>query len=376
MMRIAILGFLIFVSLQLQAQENGKSKLPNVRHTALEFTMDGIALYKGKPFTGSSVLLWENNKVNEQFHWVEGIKEGLYREYTKDGTLVTVLNYSNGTKHGPYEYYYANGPKQSEGTFVNGELDGLVTGYYATGIKKYAVNYSNGIRNGASLTWFKNGAPEQVAFYVNNIPQGEVLEYYPDSLLYSISDFQMGIRNGRHYQFHRRSGCPAMESYYKKGKPDSVKRIWNELNCLLIQEEHYLLGNKHGVFIKYDANGDTLSVENFKNNILDGEFMQWDSRKVAQPVRSRKTGLDVNLYTIERGVDVIGQFSEGKKDGFWRYGMFTNYQHREGNYADDVMVGEWHFFDLNGKLLMKQWYDESGNITKEKKYKRPRKNNK
>jgi hypothetical protein len=37
------------------------------------------------------------------------------------------------------------------------------------------------------------------------------------------------------------------------------------------------------------------------------------------------------------------------------------------------MVGHWLFYDLKGRILMEQDYDDDGNIIKEKLYKRPRK---
>jgi antitoxin component YwqK of YwqJK toxin-antitoxin module len=283
--------------------------------------------------------------------------------------MVTQLTYYQGEKHGPYVYNYFTGATQSTGSFNHGELDGEVLGYYSTGILKYSVHYVSGVRQGLSKTWFKNGAPEQVANYVNDLPHGDVYEYYQDSILWSESEYKMGVRNGRYYQFHKKSGCPAVESYYKNGKLDSIRRVWNEINCQLIQEEHYLNGLKDGEFVLYDFTGDTLSVMHYKAQVLEGEYRLYYSKTSAESDQGV-----VLRYNSNKGIEAIGSYSAGKKQGFWKYGLTSNYQHREGNYEDDVMVGEWKFYDLKGRILMVQWYDSEGNITKEKLYKRPRKN--
>lgn len=339
-----------------------------IKHEALEMRGEE-AWYKGKLFTGLSFTFWENKRMNEQFSWKDGKMDGEYKEFTEEGELVTMITYTAGEKHGPYIYNYFTGATQSTGNFNHGLLNGLVTGYYSSGIKKYEVNYIDGVRNGISRTWFKNGAPEQIANYVNDLPDGEVYEYYQDSIEWSESEYKMGIRHGRYYQFHKKSGCPAVESYFKNGKLDSIRRIWNEINCDLIEEEHYLNGLKDGEFVLYDFVGDTLSVSHYKKNVLHGEYRLYQSKTKAE------TDQGVVLkYDNHRGLEVIGNYNEGLKDGFWRYGLTSNYQHREGNYKNGVMVGHWKFFDLKGRILMVQDLDDEGNIIKEKRYRRPRKN--
>lgn len=347
-----------------------KSEGPKkIKHELL--TMQGeVAYYQNKVYTGLSFTFWENKKINEQFTWRNGLLDGEYRQNTPDGKLVTWINYSNGIKNGPYEYYYDNGAMQSQGQFLNGELEGEINGYYSNGVRKYSIVYSNGVRNGRSRSWFKNGAPEQLAYYVNNVPNGEVYEYYQDSMPWSESEYKMGVRHGRYYQFHKKSGCPAIESYYKNGKLDSIRRVWSEVNCGLIEEEHYINGQKDGEFVLYDFTGDTLTVKHFSKGLLNGEYLNYYNK--TQPEIDPTTGV-VKSYDTKRGIEVRGNYKDDKPDGFWEYGLVSNYQHREGNYEAGVMVGHWIFYDTKGRVLMEQDYDNDGNIVKEKLYKRPKK---
>lgn len=346
-------------------------KISKIKHEALEIN-NGMAWYKGKPYTGISYTFWDNNRINEEFSWVEGLKEGLYREYTENAILVTQITWEHGAKNGPYIYYYENGAKQSEGNFKDNELDGEIIGYYPAGNKRYVNTYSRGIRHGKSLSWFGNGAPEQISNFVNDLPDGEVFAYYPDSGLRYECVYKMGVRNGRYYQFHR-SGCPAEETYYKMGVMDSVHRIWNEFNCARISEEYFKDGQKSGPSLQFDANGDTLELITWQYGKKTGTYKQWTVHTEKVPVKRRVHGGDAHFYVQTRGVEIIGAYTDGQPDGYWQYGLHTHFQQREGNYEQGIMTGEWKFYDSDGKLLMRQWYDDDGNIVKEKHYRRPRK---
>lgn len=367
-MRFLLAIALCSMTVALKAQTTKTGGPVKIKHEALELRGEE-AWYKNKPFTGLSFTFWDNNRISEQYSWNNGVRDGEYKEFTRDGIQVTMITYSGGEKHGPFVYNYFTGAIQSEGRFDHGELDGEVKGYYSTGIQKYAVNYVRGVRNGSSRTWFKNGAPEQIAFYVNDLPHGEVFEYYQDSLVWSESEFNMGVRHGRYYQFHRKSGCPAVESYYKNGKQDSIRRVWNEVNCGLIEESYYRDGKKNGAFVMYDLTGDTLSITNYQNDVLHGSYIKY----YVQTKPETTEGV-VTRYEEKRGIEVSGNYENGKKDGLWKYGLTSHYQHREGTYDEDKMVGEWKFYDMNGRILMVQWYNEDGEFIKEKRYKRPRKN--
>lgn len=366
-MRSIFFVLIAIISANSLAQTEG-SKVPKIKHDALEIN-NGMAFYKGKPYTGLSLTYWENKRVNEMFSWKDGLKDGEYKELTEEGVTVTLITWAAGVKSGPFLYRYPTGAKESEGYFLDNQLDGEIIGYYVNGNVRYKNTYSKGIRHGRSLTWYGNGAPEQISNFVNDLPDGEVFAYYPDSVLRYECVYSMGVRNGRYYRFHK-SGCAAEESYYKNGKMDSIRRIWNEITCTLILEENYDNGIKSGISIDYDISGDTLKMTTWKYGKLNGEYKEWKSKNESVSVGRKKHKGDAHLFTQTRGIDVIGNYTDGQPDGFWQYGMFTHYQHREGNYEQGTMVGEWKFYDQNGKLLMRIWYDDDGNNIKEKHYKR------
>lgn len=355
--RITVWIICLAVSGALQAQPG---KVAKVYAENMELR-NGVAYVKNKPFTGISYKLWENKVVNEETHWTDGLKDGEYKEFTEENILVARENWSQGVKHGEFSYYYPNGAVKNSGTFFNGILDGEIRGYYPNGNPQYLNTYKMGIRHGKSHTWFSNGRTEQTAFFVNDIPDGEVLAWYPDSTPRYQTEYKMGIKHGRYYRWHK-TGCPAEESYFKNGKQDSIRRLYDEINCSLLAEESYLNGEKHGAFIRYGFKGDTVSIENFKFNKPDGRYAVWQARTTWE----YDAKSDRKFPVQERGLESSGMYVEGQPDGYWKYGMISRYQMREGAYDKGVMVGMWKFYDANGDLLARQWYNEEGEVIKSK----------
>jgi antitoxin component YwqK of YwqJK toxin-antitoxin module len=346
MKKILLVIFLLLAIAGVQAQ---KAKVSRVFYENLEIR-NGTAYLKNAPFTGLSIKQWENRQTNEEINWVNGLRDGLYSEYTETGILVARENWVEGVKHGEYAYYFPNGGIKNKGVFRNGNLDGEIWGYYPNGKPRYMNIYQSGIRHGKSHTWFSNGRTEQTGQFLNNLPHGEVLAWYPDSTPRYQTFYNMGIKNGRYYRWHK-TGCPAEESYYKNGSLDSIRRLYDELNCSLLEVQEYSKGEKNGSFIKFGFRGDTLSIENWHFNKLDGRYVIWR----------------------DRAIETQGNYSAGEPDGYWKYGMMSHYQMREGNYEKGLMTGLWKFYDSNGELLARQWYDDNGEVVKSKFVRRKKK---
>lgn len=341
--------FLLFVCSGVLLVQAQKSKTVRVFYENLEI-QNGVAYLKNRPFTGLSIKQWDNKQTNEEINWTDGLKDGLYSEFTETGTLVARENWARGVKHGDYSYYYPNGVLKNKGSFKNGNLDGEIWGYYQNGKAQYMNFYDAGVRQGKTHTWFSNGKTEQIGYLVNNIPHGEVMAWYPDSTPRYQAYYNMGVRHGRYYRWHK-TGCPAEESYYKNGNLDSIRRLYDELNCTLIEIQEFADGRKNGGFITFGFRADTLKIENWKNNKLSGRYVVWHDREL----------------------DTYGNYEAGEPDGYWRYGMASHYQMREGMYENGIMTGLWKFYDTDGELLAKQWYDSNGEVIKSKYSKKKKK---
>ncbi len=311
--------------------------------------------YKGLPYTGLAITQYIDNTVYQEYSIEAGLLNGFYKEYDEKKNLMAQETWSAGRKNGPF-YYRNVGPMGniSRGYFLNDSLNGLIEGFYRKSeIPKYKIYYENGKRNGNSQTFFDNGKIEQEATFVNDIPDGIVVGYNRDGKVRSIKNYKMGVPDGIAYEFHI-TGCSGKEMYFKMGVQDSMYRVFDAITCNVIEEGFFKMGKKHGLFIDYNAFGDTLKVAEYSEGVLNGRYEvyveEWNDK-------TKKNELKV---------DTKGTYEFGTPVGKWKYGFSTHLQQREGSYENGVMVGTWMFYDNKGLPLMQYKYDAAGEIIDEK----------
>ena len=67
---------------------------------------------------------WEVAIVDER-----GARQGEYRSYRRDGTLLRTCRYQNGVEDGRFSVYHPNGQLARAGDCIAGEIEGLMTSY-------------------------------------------------------------------------------------------------------------------------------------------------------------------------------------------------------------------------------------------------------
>ena len=67
------------ISIPLHAQ---KGKVVRVFYENL-LVQNGVAYLKNQPYTGISIKQWDNKQTNEEISWVDGLKDGIYKEFTE-----------------------------------------------------------------------------------------------------------------------------------------------------------------------------------------------------------------------------------------------------------------------------------------------------
>ncbi|PHX92061.1 MAG: hypothetical protein CK532_04995 [Flavobacteriales bacterium] len=341
---------------------SSEQTIKKIKAESLQY-INGLASFTDKfgveiVFTGKAISLWSDHRMNTEQGYVSGLKQGLYLEYTEKGILVAQETWAKGKKNGAFRYAdEKTGIVVVMGDFLDDSLHAEVKGFYMNGTLQYAKHYNLGVREGSALSYYQNGALEQVAFFVNDMPDGAVIAYYQDSTTRYIKEYERGVYNGKFFQFHR-NGCRATEMYFKHGLRDSISRTWDAVTCKLISEGVWTRGSKNGIFVDYNAFGDTLHLASFQSGIPEGRFFTmadlWDEKSKSMVLTTETAGL----------------FVQGKREGYWIHGQVSHYQERYGKYRDGEMIGKWLFMDNQGRPLVNQVYDENGEVLKEKFFKR------
>ncbi len=306
-----------------------------------------IYYYKGRPFTGTSVSMYDDRTRAEEVTWKDGRMHGLKTEFYKNGVVHAKLFFEEGKRNGPFTYYYPNGSEKMKGNYKYDLLHGELTGFYGNGQMSYLHNYEDGVRTGWLYTWHDNGTPEQVVYTVSGKVHGTMQTWYRDSTRRSLIEYNMGVRNGKAYKWHN-TGCMAEEAYYKNGLQDSVLRVFDNLLCDLIKESYYRKGMLNGPSVSFGQLGDTIQIANYENNVLHGPYVEFSEKK-------RET---------------VGTYYHGEKDAYWHTGMVSHYQESEGTYDAGVKTGTWIFYDHKGRKLARQDFDENGKLKKQKLYRK------
>jgi antitoxin component YwqK of YwqJK toxin-antitoxin module len=83
----------------------------------------------------------EKTKLHEEYFEVNGKKEGIYKQYWKNGNLKEICNYINGEMNGIYKLYYETGPLFRICNYINYKKNGIYKTYCYNGQLISEVNY-------------------------------------------------------------------------------------------------------------------------------------------------------------------------------------------------------------------------------------------
>jgi uncharacterized protein len=314
--------------------------------------------FKNDQKEGPTRYYYPDGKLKMEVNFKNGLEDGQAKEYDKDGRIITMITYksgfiverelinrydNNGLKHGPWKYFYADGKVQREGTYKHGEENGyfkeydrngnlVTTAKYADGTKledvaelvkldvrkdyypdgkiKVAATYNKeGKMEGVRREYKEDGTIDKSYIFRNGIMIGEGIvtekgerdgfwkEYYNDGQLRAEGKYNKDVKDGA-WKYYYESGAVQQEGTYYKGKPEG--------------EWHW-----------YFADGQTLRDENYFNGLLDGPVTEYD----------------------EAGEVVTkGQYIEGEENGDWVYKEGDT--ETEGTYAAGTRNGLWKYYDL------------------------------
>ena len=106
--------------------------------------------------------LWEEKFItSEQVYQIKsfknGMKHGVFQEFTINGDLFINGEYLNDRKNGDWAYYYMNSKMDMEGGFNEDQQHGYWKYYYPKGQLYYEGNFVNGQKDGDWKFYYNNG---------------------------------------------------------------------------------------------------------------------------------------------------------------------------------------------------------------------------
>lgn len=348
---------------------------------------------------GNSFALFPNGKTKLKTHFINGLEDGIAREYDLDGNIIQLITYkkgyivervrinrydseklahgrwlwfsddevvllmegsfNHGLKHGYFKEYDLNGNLLSATKYVDGEkyekaeelqkLD-IRTDYYPNGKVKIVGTYTkDGVPEGVRREYNENGEVEKSfifkygkivgegIFTDSGQKQGIWKEYFDDGNLKAQGIYINDLKDGY------------WEYFYKNGN--------------LEEKGKYILGAPDSTWYWYYSDGNLLREEIFYNGLPDGMLTEYDK---------------------EGNIITQGDYLEGKKEGKWIYMIGDSSD--EGEYVDDLRTGWWKSYYGDGELRFEgkyvddnpngehTWHWNNGKIKKQGKFVMGRKN--
>ena len=350
-------------------------------------------LFAGDRKEGTAYFYYPDGKIQQTITYNDGKKEGLSKEFDKDGNLITLLEYNNdflisrerinrvdnqGLKQGEWKELYPNGSIRAERTFRDDLMHGYYKEYDNRGKLVLTMLYENGSIVKSNVEdepdieienkYDDNGKLVYSGPFRNKVPVGVHREFGPDgkvtnAFVYNDNGLllsegivdEAGNRNGKwkdlypdgkiqaegQYTDNRRSGIWKFYNMsqkleqtggYTNGRPDGLWKWYYDSGAIL-REEEYFQGQRDGLCSEYSETGEIIAQGEYSDNERNG-------------IWKYKSG----DYTEE------GNYIIGLRDGVWK-AYFTNGKLKfKGNFVQGNPDGQQVYYYDNGKIREEQYY--------------------
>ncbi len=117
--------------------------------------------------------VWQFYGIDEALMATEtyknGIRNGLSKNFYRNGKTSEEINWENGKKNGIWRKYYDNGKTRMETRYINNQLDGIFHVFYKNGRMYINGGYKADLKNGIWNFYDKQGKLTKTIEYINGI---------------------------------------------------------------------------------------------------------------------------------------------------------------------------------------------------------------
>ncbi|MDY0103357.1 MAG: hypothetical protein RBS07_10485 [Lentimicrobium sp.] len=323
---------------------------------------------------GLTIYYYPGGEVMRTIPFENGLENGFAREFSPDGTVITMIEYRrgfvidreninrtdrNGLKQGKWKFFYVNGKVKIEGVYRDDKRNGYFKEYDEKGMLTEVSKYVNDVKQEAApelvkldirTDYYPDGKVKTRASYKGDTPEGVRREYSPTGEVTAAYIYKKGIiiaegivddegvRDGPWKEFYT-DGQLRAEGLYRNGNRIGKWRFYHPNGNLEQEGSYNNQGNTDGLWKWYYEDGLVLREENFLNGNSEGIFTEYD----------------------ENGSVIIqGEYVEGLEEGFWKY---QQGDHREeGSYRSGMRNGEWNYYFDDGTLAFQgSFIDDNSN---------------
>jgi antitoxin component YwqK of YwqJK toxin-antitoxin module len=206
-----------------------------------------------------TVYFKDSKKIFQTVEYKNGKKNGLLKEYYKNGHLKAVQHFTNDTLTDTSLFYHENGKLSNVQLMVKNKKQGCWKKYNKDGNLYSEINFKDGVLDGESVIY--------------TYKSGRVLKRI---------NYKEGSKHGKQETFYN-SGKPESISYYNYDNPclgteewdESGKKIKNDFKIIVEEQNKILMENS----LKF-----LIHLENLKEDDVVYQMNEKDTGRIVTPV--------------------------------------------------------------------------------------------
>lgn len=333
----------------------------------------------------------DNGLVSSQGYFVNGQPEGVWKNYDRNGNLISEGARKNLQAHGKWTFYQ-NKVVAREIHYLAGKKNGESVGY--TDGRVVRENYRNDTLQGLRRITDTAGRLLQTTRFADGLEQGFDKRYnaYGDVTMFTFYKRGMvmfrqaanrrdgaGKKQGEWKDYYD-NGVLRWECTYQNDLKDGYYKAYDSLGNLLVLQK-YVLGVLQQdapetasleVHTEYYANGAPKFRVGYRNGKPEGLCRQYDSLtgKVVAGIFFKDGAVagrgavdesgnlrdDWNEYYPDGSLRCTGHYYKGQKSGKWKYFYPDGRVEQEGEYRNGKHEGAWLWYFPDGSLRLEQGY--------------------
>ena len=368
---------------------------------------------------GLSKIFYPDGKIKTITPFLKGRENGTAMEFSRDSIVITLMDYKNGfmvnkekvnryndnhQKDGRWLTFYKNGILQFEGKYKNGKKNGYFKEYSKEGslvkIEKYTddelqVDATELRKLDTRFDFYPDGKVKVEGSYKDSVPDGIRRYYSEKGDVINSRIYKDGIIVGEGIIDKRGKKQGAWKEYYDPSKETGNKRIlktegtykndnkigswkfyypngkveqigtyndnhqpvdvwkWYYDSGNLRREENYVDGLPEGIMTEYNDSGKVISKGNYVAGLEEGFWFYnvGDEKQEGTYVSGKRSGLWKDYFS-EGKLRFEGNYIDDVEDGKHKYYWDNGFLKEEGNYIMGKREGDWRYFNEDGTLFM------------------------
>lgn len=194
----------------------------------------------------------------------------------------------------------------------------------------------------------------------NGMKEGVWTEYHTTSYPASTTTYLHGKKDGLAMKISGSGNVQSIENY-KDDKLEGPYRAYNNEGVGILEESYYSEGKKHGGYTKWYPNGKKQESGTYRYDKREGKSIwYYESGSLAAEYHYADSEIDgdVSTYYKNGKLSAFGPYKNGKQTGNWKEYYENGNLKAEGNYTNGDKEGQWKNYDDKGMFTKNTTYSK------------------